>query len=88
MPEPSVAADFLRRAREGDGNFAAAYATLMLAEAQDRMARQLAALGTGNAVSEMGAIEFLAATVGAKLGELAGAIEALGERLADAADRR
>ena len=88
MPDPSVGADFLRRAREGDGNFAVAYATLMLAEAQDRIARQLAALGTGNAASEMGAIEFLAATAGAKLGELAIAIEALGERIGDAVDRR
>lgn len=79
--DPDVAADFLQRARNGSGVFAIAYAVLVLAEAQDRTARGLRALGTGNAASDMGAIEFLAAHVGEKLGELATAIEALGDRL-------
>ena len=43
-------------------------------------------LGTGDAAATMGALEFHATHVGEKLGALAGAVEALGERLGEAVD--
>ena len=86
MDHPNIAADFLRRARNGSGAFAIAYAVLVLAEAQDRTASGLRALGTGDAAATMGALEFHATHVGEKLGALAGAVEALGERLGEAVD--
>lgn len=46
-----------------DAGFAIAYAILRLAEAQEATASALRALGTGNAATEMGAIEALSVSV-------------------------
>ena len=72
MDHPNIAADFLRRARNGSGAFAIAYAVLVLAEAQDRTASGLRALGTGDAAAAMGALEFHATHVGEKLARARG----------------
>lgn len=47
----------------GDGAFAVAYALLLLADQQAATVRALHYLGTGNAGTSMGAIEFLGAQV-------------------------
>lgn len=52
--------DAIRSKAAGDGSFAIAWAVLTLAAAQERTAAALRMLGTGDAATSMGAIEFLA----------------------------
>lgn len=53
------------------GQYAIAYALLLLASATDRVATQLKYLGTGDAATMMGAIEFLATHLGEQIKEAA-----------------
>jgi hypothetical protein len=61
---------FEAKARKGDGLFAIAFALLRLADAQRAIATHIKYLGTGDAATTMGAIEFLGAHIGEKLDAL------------------
>jgi hypothetical protein len=54
---------------EKDGLFAIAFALLQLAHAQQSIATHIKYLGTGDAATTMGAIEFLGAHVGMEVAE-------------------
>jgi hypothetical protein len=70
-------AEYLERSRsKGGGLYAVAVALLMNADATDRCATGLKYLGTGDAASTMGAIEFLTKAVKEGADTLASAIEA------------
>jgi hypothetical protein len=56
-----------------DGLYAIAFALLKVADAQSSLATQVSNLGTGNATTSMGAIEFLTTHIGEKLDNLTSA---------------
>jgi hypothetical protein len=58
-----------------DPGYAIAWALLEVAEQQNRVATQLKYLGTGNAATEMGAVELLAKELKDGLANLAMALE-------------
>jgi predicted RNA methylase len=62
-----------------DSGFAIAAALLRLADAQEKIARRLSDLGTGNAATQMGAIEFLTVELKSALQEVAGSIAQVAE---------
>ena len=64
-----------QKARDGDGTFAIAYVLLALADEQAATARALHWLGSGDAATKMGAIEYLGAQVEKGADTLAHAIE-------------
>jgi len=82
-----LAQDIRDRCSDADpGAILVAAALLILAQAQDRTVNQLKWPGNGDAASTMGAIEHLATHLGEKISALADAVEAAGERIADATD--
>lgn len=82
-----LAEEYRRRSlEEGGGDYAIAAALLEVAEQQGRVATALKYLGTGDAASTMGAIEFLAVAVREGSKAIASAQTDGAERLADAID--
>jgi hypothetical protein len=65
---------FEQKARDGDGQFAIAYAILELAEASKNVAIWLKYLGNGDAATTMGAIEAFGDHIGKKLDDLTAAV--------------
>jgi hypothetical protein len=77
-----------RKAAEGDGQFAIAVALLEVAKSNQAIATWIKYLGTGDAATPMGAIEYLAHHLGSSiesLGNLGSVADAIGG-VADAID--
>lgn len=90
MPEPYVSDPnynnyWTKEADEGKGQFAVAVALLEVAKSGHAIASAIRWLGTGDAATSMGAIEYLSANLGEKLqslGSIADSIEHVASAIA------
>ncbi len=79
---------FEKKARDGDGAFAIAYALLDLSDSQEATAKALQRLGLGNASTDVGAIENLAMQIEKAAEVVGGHLENAASLLGAALDQR